>query len=730
MANSPLPNRRLAPVPCAIMVLATMGAHAQTQPSPADSAADATQQIIVTATKRPQPQRTIAGTVSVASGEALESQGARDMEDVLRLMPGLQVNKGDPDQSVPTVRGIGTVLGGSGFGLQQATTGVYVGDVPCTDPIGFIATCDVAPFDLDRVEALRGPQGVLFGSASLGGAVRYVLARPDFKARQFKFQSTAGAVAGAGADFATSAMFNAPLDGVALRAVVQDRRDSGTVRNSGTGKDEANAVHMRGGRVTAALKPTADVNVSLLAMTQRTDLDDASAVDDPSRRERNTPTPSPRRTEVSLYKLTIDAQLGPTVLTSSTALLDKKLRGRPDFTRRFGGLGALLGGLPELPLIAGQVNQDSEAHSQELRLASAGSGEWSWLVGAFYQRTRLKVNALADAPGGKALWSAAVLPGDRFYSEVDDSRATEQAVFADMEWRFRPNWSLAAGARSYRNKVHFVADARLLEAVLGPVLVDQRKSESGHTPRLSIKYDNAQTLWYATASQGYRLGGFNPGTGIEYKTDSLWNYETGVRLSPVGGLTLDATLFHMDWKDAQVNARQPGTVPLNGIANVGKARVQGLELAAKWRIRPGSVLEGALALTDAKTAAAFTSNNGTVVASGTRMPGTPRFQSTLQWSQDFNGPLDTAGRWALLHAYVGARSLSLDAGGTAQGYGLFDVQASFARGSWELTLFVRNLGDRKGVVGGSPVATFGGSSYVEYLLTRPRTVGASLRLEL
>jgi outer membrane receptor protein involved in Fe transport len=697
-------------------------------PSPG-SAGEDPQQVIVTATKRPVPQQQVAGTVSVARGDALEAGGARDIEDVLRLMPGLQVNKGDPDQSVPTVRGIGTVLGGSGFGLQQATTGIYVGDVPCTDPVAFVASCDLSPFDLDRVEALRGPQGVLFGSASLGGAVRYVLAQPDFKAQQFRLQSTLGAVAGAGVDLANSAMFNLPLGSVALRAVLQDRRDSGTVRNTGTGNDEANAVHQRGGRVTAAWKPTTAVNVSLLAMTQQTDLDDASAVDDPSRRERRTTMPSPRRTEVSLYNLTVDANLGPAVLTSSTAVLDKKVRARPDLTRRFGDLGPLLG-LPDLPLINGYINYDSRAKSQELRLASAGGGAWSWLIGAFHQETRFTSDVAFNAPGGAALWGASVLPNDLYYSEVDDSNATETALFADLEWRLAPRWSLTAGARSYRNQVHFVADARLIEALLGPILIDQRKKESGATPRVSLKYSDGNSVWYATASQGYRLGGFNPGTGVEYKTDNLWNYETGVRLAPTRGLTVDATVFHMDWKDAQVNARQPGTIPLNGIANVGKARVQGLEFSSQWRVRPGTVLEGSLALTDAKTAAPFTSNNGALVASGTRMPGTPRVQSTLKLTQDFDGPFSTAGRWSLLHSHVGSRTLSLDAGGTAPGYGLLDTQASFSGTSWELTLFVRNVANRKGVVGGSPVSTLGGSNYMEYVLTRPRTIGASLRLEM
>jgi outer membrane receptor protein involved in Fe transport len=394
-----------------------------------------------------------------------------------------------------------------------------------------------------------------------------------------------------------------------------------------------------------------------------------------------------------------------------------------------GDVGPLLG-LPNLPLVTGFVNSDSRAHSQELRLASTAGGSWSWLVGAFYQKTRYTVDSSFSAPGGAALWGAAILPNDLYVTEKDDTKTTESALFADLEWRLNPDWSLLAGARSYRNQVQFSADARLIEAVLGALLINQSKTESGTTPRVSLKYNAGGTVWYAAASKGYRLGGFNPGSGAEYKTDALWNYVTGVRLAPAKGLTVDATVFLMDWKDAQVNSRQPGPVPLNGIANVGKAKVQGIELSTQWRIGAGTALEAALALTDAKTAAAFTSNNGTQVGSGTRLPGTPRGQSTVQISQDFNGPANTAGRMSLTHAYVGGRTLSLDAGGTAPGYSLLDTQASFAGKLWELTLFVRNLADRKGVVGGSPVATFGGASYMEYVLTRPRTLGASLRLEL
>lgn len=730
MSHAPLshPLPRPHAVACAVCAL-LLSTPPGTAIAQAEDAPDGVMRVEITANKRRERQRDVASTVSVLQGDALEAAGARDMDDVFRLTPGVQANKGDPDQSVPTIRGVGTVLGASGFGLQQATTGVYVDDVPCTDPVGYIATCDLAPFDLERVEVLRGPQGVLFGSASLGGAVRYLLKKPSAAATEFSLLASAGAVAHGGIDRSLHAMLNLPLGRGGLRAVLFDRRDSGTVHNTGTRTERADALHQRGGRVLGSAPLGERAKASVLLMTQRTDIDDTHAVDDPARREVATPSPSSRRSEVNLANLQLEADLGAVLLNSNSGLLDKHVRARPDQTRRTGDLGALLG-LPALPLVLGRTDFDSRATSQELRLSSNTGGPVSWLVGAFYQRTRFDGEATLTAPGGAALWGEDLLPGDRYYRETDRSLATERALFADGEWRFAGGWTAALGARWYRNSLHFDADSRLLEPLLGALVVSHRKTENGVTPRASLKYAFGEHLWYATLSRGYRFGGVNPGSGTTYESDSLWNHETGVRLQLAPGLALDASLFRLDWRDAQVNARQPGEVPVNGIANVGRARIDGLELLARWRLHPGSLLTGSLAYTDARTRTAFTSNNGSVVPAGTRLPGTPRWQSALQFSQQFDGPWRSAGRWEATHSFIGARSLSLDAGGQAAAYALWDTRLAFAREGWELALFVHNLADKRGVAGGAPVATFGGSSYTEYTLTRPRTVGLSLRHDL
>jgi outer membrane receptor protein involved in Fe transport len=163
-------------------LLASLPAAAQ-QPSSASKAEeDTTQTIVISANKRLEKQREVAGTVSVLSGADLERRGARDQEDILKLTPGVQFNKGDAGGNTITIRGLGTSTTNEGSGAQQGPTGQYLEDVPLASPIGKGTVYDPLTWDMDRVEILRGPQGVLFGSGSLGGAVRYLFNRPDLAA--------------------------------------------------------------------------------------------------------------------------------------------------------------------------------------------------------------------------------------------------------------------------------------------------------------------------------------------------------------------------------------------------------------------------------------------------------------------------------------------------------------------------------------------------------------------
>jgi outer membrane receptor protein involved in Fe transport len=707
-------------------------APAAAQPASASAAAaqpaDA-QQVVISGSKRPQRQREVAGTVAALSGDQLEQLGAQDQEDVFKLTPGVQLNKGDPDRALPTIRGVGTVSSANALAAQQATTGLYIEDVPFTDPWAFVVSADLAPFDLERVEVLRGPQGALYGSASLGGAVLYVLKKPRLGVAEGSLLGTVNSVSGGGLGGSLYAMANAPLgENAAVRVVAFDRRDSGYIHNLGTGQDEANALRQHGGRVQVAWRPVQALRINAGLLTQRTHVDDAFVVSpDPGKLEVNTPTASPRTSEFTLATLKLDADVAGQLLTSNTGYLVKHSNGQSDATRRFAQVGTLVDpGLPALTSVLAPANTRGKAFSQELRLASNGDGALSYVAGAFYARTTFDIDAAFLAPGGAAAWGpfGALLPDDALAVEKDHARATEAAVFADAEYRFGNGLSVGLGGRQYHNTLRYVANSGFFGT---PLVADNDLSESGFTPKLSVKYRFGEQLWYALASKGYRFGGVNPVSNVRFNSDKLWNYETGLRLALMKGLQLDLSAFLMDWKDAQVNAVIPGPVPLNGIANVGKARVKGLEAALNWKATPVLALNASVAYTDARSTSDFTSNNGSVVPSGSRLPGTAKWQAVLQGSFDFSGPLDSSGRLLLTQSHVGQRALTLDAGGSAPAYDTTDLRVSFARDAWELGVSATNLFDRRGIAGGQVVQGVGGPRYTDYVPIRPRTVGVSLR---
>ena len=124
---------------------------------------DATRQmgeILVTASKRAQNQREVADSVTAFSGNELSGRGAQSFEDYIGCAPGVIFEQSIPYFSNVTIRGVGTTTYGPDQG--QSTTGIYLNDIPLTDPSYAVSIPDIDTFDLQRVEVLRGPQGTAF----------------------------------------------------------------------------------------------------------------------------------------------------------------------------------------------------------------------------------------------------------------------------------------------------------------------------------------------------------------------------------------------------------------------------------------------------------------------------------------------------------------------------------------------------------------------------------------
>jgi outer membrane receptor protein involved in Fe transport len=690
-------------------------------------------QVIVTINKRRQSLQEVAGTTTSFNGAALEAAGVRDAEGVLRRAPGVQTNKGDPDQGMPTIRGVATVTNSFGIGLQQSTTGVYIEDVPFTDPIGVNITPDLAPFDLEGIDILRGPQGALYGSSSLGGAVRYTVNKPDLKNVEFSVLADTSSVKGGNFGRSLYVMANAPLsENVAgVRTVLFDRHEDGYITNLGTGVHNANTLRQRGGRVIGLFVPTPGVKVTTTLMSQETTTGDAFAITPYADQfERSSPTPFSRKDRFTLGNAKIEADLAGYTLTSSTSVVHKRIDAKADMTKAFGDIGTVMD-LPGLPNVNGPQTIRARTVSQELRIASPADAKLNYVAGVFYQRYNDHYNLNLNAPGGAELVGADLVPNGVLYYEDDHDVVTEKALFVDAEYALTKAFSAGFGGRYYRNTQEMSSESHLFDAAFGPLPPETvNASQSGFTPKFNLKYKFPKLVWFAAAAKGYRFGGINFGSDTSYKSDALWSYETGVHMAPSRDLGIDVTTYLVKWNDAQVNALVgTGALSYSGIANVGKATIKGLELSGNWRAAPDLSFNFAGAYIDARTSSDFVSSGGKVVESGARLPGTAHLQTSLGANYHFIGPFDTAGRFSLSHSYMGRRSTNLDRPGELAGYSQLDARLAFSLKQWEFTVYANNLNNSHGSSGGSTLHTLAGNAYSVYYPIKPRTAGMSLRYD-
>ncbi|MGE5564323.1 MAG: TonB-dependent receptor plug domain-containing protein [Bacillota bacterium] len=159
---------------------------AAAQPLPAQAQADQNA-IIITAQKRAQLLLDVPQSVTVVSGGTLEQQHANSFQDYLKLVPGLQLDQSRAGEGRLILRGVNT-------GGVASTVGVYVDETPFGSSSGLVNGAvlagDFDPFDLSRIEVLRGPQGTLYGASSLSGVLRFVTNAPSTE--RFETRARAG----------------------------------------------------------------------------------------------------------------------------------------------------------------------------------------------------------------------------------------------------------------------------------------------------------------------------------------------------------------------------------------------------------------------------------------------------------------------------------------------------------------------------------------------------------
>src|SRR3984885_8328615 len=191
------------------------------------SSAGTLQEIVVTAEKRTESIQSAPLSVTAYTGAQLQAAGISDMTEVGYETPGVSERNSGPGQTEYEMRGIAS------SGGQSPTVGFYLDDTPLTAPSQALlgkVVIDPSLYDLNRVEVLRGPQGTLYGSGSMGGTIKLVTNQPDPSAFAASAQTIVSDTKDGGLNYAVNGMLNLPLsDKVALRIVGTDSYTDGWI---------------------------------------------------------------------------------------------------------------------------------------------------------------------------------------------------------------------------------------------------------------------------------------------------------------------------------------------------------------------------------------------------------------------------------------------------------------------------------------------------------------------
>ena len=686
---------------------------------------DSIYEVIVTATKRPERAREIAGSVTAMSGAQLEAIGAQSYQDYLTRTPGVVFNAGPLGDSTAIIRGVGTSVGKD---QGQGPTGYYINEIPLTEPGYAIAIPDIDTFDVERVEVLRGPQGTLFGSSALGGAINLVAREASTQGFDAALQTSASSTHHSDGDmnYSGKGMINVPLsDTFAIRGVAYYRTEAGFLDNIGTGRKASNEQTDQGGRFSAVWNPGEGTKLSLLSLYDRNRTPDFGyRYPQLGEFARSTLIHEPVEYELQLHSLRLDQDVGFATLTALVGYSEKERSLTNDYTEFYGA------GLPNPTPYFDKGR--SESRSYELRLASPKGEKFDYLIGVMGTTTDKVFRDSITSAGSFDILSQsndpADLRGDMFYWGVGKTDGEEKAVFGEANYRFTDQWTLTFGGRWFDTEVTSQSVYSGIFYPGGLTLPRGHQAEDGFAPKVSLAWRrDADLMVYALASKGYRFGnpntifpldGFNTPSGWE--TDSLWNYELGLRTTWFDRrLQTDLTVFMIDWSDLQVRLYRPDDVTYG--TNAGEARNIGQEFSGLWRVTDAIDLSLNVTHLDAQLTQTVVSNANVVLRDGQRLPGSSEWQVSAMATARL--PFAAEPTVTLAHRYLSDAPQSLQTPNLRiNGYGQTDLRVSATFSSVGVTAFVNNVTDKRGV-------TFGYGDFglgLQDFIIRPRTIGLTL----
>jgi iron complex outermembrane receptor protein len=757
-----------------------LAAPAATTATAVDATAETgLEEITVTAEKYKSTIQNTPISLSAVTGDQLDAEGITTVEALAREVPGLSVRSAGPAETEYEARGLAS------NGGAAPTVGFYLDEVPLSPPTLAQAgkvVIDPNLYDVARIEVLRGPQGTLYGSGSMGGTVKVVTNQPKLGDWEGSVQGTLSDTEGGSGNGGGSFMLNIPIgDQLALRLVGTDTYrsgwidrivvnpfppDNGAVRGDVLAgpiqsvTTNVNTVKLDAARVSLLYQVNEDWSVLSTLYFQDMQMGGYDLYDSP-------PGPAymahyeafgltePISDEVHIYSINVTGNVGFADFTSASSYWRRVNSQTQDASE---SISSTVGYIPYIPIPFAEIDTTHQ-FSQEFRLNSRDNDQLHWTAGAFYSDLHSVWFDYGqsdyvpgfDTPGTPASEIGGVINYNNNIYEIK-----QYALFGDGSYKITDTLKLEAGLRWYRYQSSQIENEWGLNGpqVFPPtVLPETEASNTGFNPRVNLSYSPSKDLTtYLSASKGFRPGGANQllpafcgAAPLTFGPDSVWDYEVGEKAKMFDNwLTINSDFYYITWKGVQQAPLLACGFQYDTNAGDGRSYGPEIEISAKLSnefsvTASGSYTDARLTHPNAAYTAFLTSPGGAQVSAGVPYCATaagctapilnvPKSMASVAatYSTELFGDYKLTGRVSA--SYVGqtideAYFYNIQLGG----YTLANARLMLARDKWSASLFVDNLTNKVAAISANNTSfQYNIPSLVRYSTNQPRTFGTEI----
>jgi len=728
-------------------------------------------EIVVTATKRSTTLQDTPISITAVSGEELLNRGIGGFTELAQETPGISMKTSGPGQTEFEMRGL------SANGGSSPTVGFYLDDVPLTPPaLGFVGKTVVDPslYDLNRVEVLRGPQGTLYGSGSMGGTIRLITNLPDTTGYHAGAQTILSGTDGGGFNHTVNAMVNLPLitDQLAIRMVGTESHTSGwidrivlnpfpvdtTTRGNVLAAPvqadfkNVNTADLVGGRISALYTPTDRLTIDASLFYQHISQGGEDNYDSPPgtlAHYQPFNVAEPYSDYFNMVSLNANYKFDGFDVTSVTSHWNRSSTTVQDSTEvllaafGFKGFSVADGGIGPSSFTE---DDKTRQFSEELRVASSGNGRLQWLGGLFYSKFDSNLIYYSYADGALPAFGTNVL-----FNETQPSTISQKAAFGELTYRIVDGLKVTAGLRYFQyDSTVPTTENGLITGNATPVTIVTGGTDHGVNPKFNISYDvNTDLMVYGTAERGFRPGGGNqpiPSAGPlgaaclqdlkalghdsvpeSFGPDNVWSYELGEKFKIGSRFTLNGAIYHEKWSDVQQTVALQCGFPY--IDNFGTASVYGGELEAKAFLTS----QWEVAANYSYSHAYFTQSNaatGTVEGQGVQdiplMTAGGALTYFFPVKADWQGSVRGSYNWTdglTEPAYLLPPPYKLPA------HGFANLRATVFNSRWTLAAFADNLANKHAEMEVAPTTSTIVPQFSRIVTNQPLTVGIDVNVK-